>query len=68
LPAGWSSAATTFACSSVSAGVICQLTLTYQPTNADAGTLALGFSYTNDSGSVKSGTLSIPYTATAPGP
>ena len=64
LPAGWSSAANTFACSSVSAGVSCQLALTYMPTNPDSGTLALGFTYTNDSGSVKSGTVSIAYTAT----
>jgi hypothetical protein len=67
LPAGWS-AANTFACSSVSAGVSCQLALTYQPTNPDAGTLSLAFAYTNDSGAVKSSTVSIPYTATAPGP
>ncbi|HEY6456607.1 MAG TPA: hypothetical protein VIY90_15145 [Steroidobacteraceae bacterium] len=64
LPAGWSSTANTFACSSVSAGVNCQLALTYMPAIADSGTLALGFSYTNDSGSVKSGTVLIPYTAT----
>jgi hypothetical protein len=68
LPAGWSSANGSFACSSVSAGVSCQLVLTYQPVNPDAGTLALGFTYTNDSGSVKSGTVLIPYTATVPGP
>jgi len=68
LPAGWSSTDSTFACSSVSAGVNCQLALLYQPTNPDGGTLALGFTYTNDSGSVKSGTVLIPYTATAPGP
>jgi hypothetical protein len=68
LPAGWSSADDTFACSSVSAGVTCQLPLTYQPTNPDGGTLTLGFTYTNDSGSVKSGTVLIPYVATAPGP
>jgi hypothetical protein len=68
LPAGWSSTDSTFACSSVSAGVICQLALTYMPTNPDSGTLALGFSYTNDSGLMKGGTVLIPYTATAPGP
>jgi hypothetical protein len=68
LPAGWSSAAGSFACSSVSAGVNCQLALNYEPLNPDAGTLALGFTYTNDSGAVKSGTVLIPYTATAPGP
>jgi hypothetical protein len=64
LPAGWSSTVSTFACSSVSAGTACQIPLTYQPTGADSGTLQLGFSYTNDSGAVKSGTVSIPYTAT----
>jgi hypothetical protein len=64
LPAGWSSAASSFACSSVSAGGSCQLTLTYQPTNPGSGTLAFGFTYTNDSGSMKTGTVSIPYAAT----
>ncbi|MEJ0007056.1 MAG: hypothetical protein WDM77_12015 [Steroidobacteraceae bacterium] len=68
LPAGWSSADDTFACPDLGGGVGCQLALTYQPMNPDAGTLALGFTYTNDSGSVKSGSILIPYTATAPGP
>ena len=63
LPAGWSSTGTTFACPSVSGGVACQLALNYQPPGADSGTLALGFTYTNDSGTVKSGTVLIPYTA-----
>jgi hypothetical protein len=36
----------------------------YRPVNPDSGTLTLGFSYTNDSGSVKGGTVLIPYTAT----
>jgi hypothetical protein len=64
LPPGWSSTASTFTCSSVSGGISCQLALMYQPVNPDSGTLTLGFSYTNDSGSVKSGTVLIPYTAT----
>jgi hypothetical protein len=64
LPAGWSSMASTFACSTVSAGSACQIPLTYQPTGADSGTLQLGFAYTNDSGLVKSGTVAIPYAAT----
>lgn len=64
LPAGWSSAANSFACASVSAGVTCQLALNYQPTSPDSGTLTLGFTYTNDSGMVKTGTVLIPYTAT----
>jgi hypothetical protein len=64
LPAGWSSTVTTFTCASVSAGSVCQIPLTYDPTSAGSGTLQFGFSYTNDSGSTKSGTVSIPYTAT----
>lgn len=68
LPVAWSSASSTFGCTSVSAAVICQLALAYQPTNPDTGNLALGFTYTNDAGFVKSGTVLIPYTATASGP
>jgi hypothetical protein len=68
LPAGWSSSAGTFACTTVSAGTACQLALSYQPANPDGGTLTLGFTYTNDSGMVKSGTALIPFTAAAPGP
>jgi hypothetical protein len=64
LPTGWSSTATTFSCASVSVGSGCQLSLTYAPTAAGTGTLTLGFSYTNDSGIVKTGTVSVPYTAT----
>jgi hypothetical protein len=64
LPAGWSSTSSGFACPSVSAGGACQLALTYQPTSPDSGALALGFSYTNDSGAVKTGTVSISYVAT----
>jgi hypothetical protein len=63
LPLGWSSSGGTFACASISGGTLCQLTLTYQPASADSGTLSLGFSYTNDSGSVKNGTVLIPYAA-----
>jgi hypothetical protein len=48
----------------VSNGGACQLALSYQPTVAGSGTLALGFTYTNDSGTVKTGTVSIPYAAT----
>lgn len=63
LPAGWSSASTSFSCPSVSVGTGCQLALTYAPPGADAGTLTLGFSYTNDSGVMKTGTTAIAYTA-----
>jgi hypothetical protein len=64
LPTGWSSGAGTFSCASVSAGTTCELPLTYAPAAADSGTLTLGFSYTNNSGVVKTGTMSIDYAAT----
>ena len=47
----------------MSVGTGCQLSLTYAPTVPAPGTLTLGFSYTNDSGIVKTGTTAIAYTA-----
>jgi hypothetical protein len=64
LPMGWNSASGTFICAGVSTGTGCQLSLTYAPTAAANGTLAFGFSYTNAAGTLKTGTASIPYTAT----
>jgi len=63
LPPGWSSSASTFGCSGVSTGTGCQLSLSYAPTAADSGTLTLGYSYTSNSGMLKTGTLAIGYTA-----
>jgi hypothetical protein len=63
LPAGWTGAST-FACSSVSGGTACQLPLDYMPTAVDSGTLTIGFSYLNNSGNAKTGTVAIAYTAT----
>jgi hypothetical protein len=68
LPAGsgWSSTSSG-TCVSVSAGMPCVLTLTYAPTAPTTGTpaLSLPFTYTNNSGTVKSGTTSaVAYTAT----
>jgi hypothetical protein len=68
LPAGWSAGSGTFSCTSVSVGTGCQLALSYAPAAADSGTVTLGFSYTNNSGTAKTGTISIPYTATVPPP
>ncbi len=65
LPAGWSSSASSLACTTVSAGTVCQLSLTYAPTAVDSGTLNLGYSYLNDAGIAKTGTASIAYRATA---
>jgi hypothetical protein len=67
LPAGWSGSSS-FVCATVSAGTSCQLPLTFAPNAAANGTLAFGFNYTNDAGIQKTGSVSIPYVATAPPP
>ena len=64
LPAGWSTASTSFSCVSVSTGVACQASLTYAPVLADSGSLPLTFSYTNNSGINKNGAVTIAYAAT----
>lgn len=64
LPPGWSTVDSSFTCANVSTGNGCQLPLTYQPTTAGSGTLVLNFSYVDNSGTAKTGSLSIPYTAT----
>ena len=66
LPAGWSSPSPSFTCPSVSAGTTCQLSLTYAPTLAGGGTLYLTYGYNDNSGTAKSGTVSIVYAATVP--
>jgi hypothetical protein len=63
LPSGWTSGATTFACATVSTGNGCVLNLTYAPTAAASGTLSLTYSYNDDSGTAKTGSVSIPYSA-----
>jgi hypothetical protein len=63
LPAGWSGPAS-FTCASVSTGSACMLNLTFQPTSATSGTLQLNYSYDANSGSAKTGSVSIPYTVT----
>jgi hypothetical protein len=64
LPAGWSSTDNSFTCSGVNGGTTCQLPLTYTPTGADSGALALAYQYVNDAGQTKTGTVNIPYRAT----
>ena len=64
LPSGWSSPSGSFACATVSTGSACQLTLTYAPSAVDSGTLSLTYGYNDDSGTPKSGSVSIPYTTT----
>lgn len=64
LPGGWSSGGTTFTCASVATGNNCQLQLSYAPTVIGSGTLTLNYSYLDNSGAAKTGTVSIPYSAT----
>jgi hypothetical protein len=64
LPSGWSSAVSSFACAAVSTGTGCQLSLTYAPTATATGTLSLTYGYDDDSGTPKTGSVNIPYTAT----
>jgi hypothetical protein len=66
LPSDWSGTSGSFGCSNVSTGTGCQLSLTYAPTAVGSGTLSLTYAYNDDSGTVKSGSVSIPYTAMPP--
>jgi hypothetical protein len=63
LPSGWSGPAT-FTCASVNTGNGCQLTLMYSPLAVAGGTLQLNYGYNANSGSAKTGSVSIPYIAT----
>jgi hypothetical protein len=66
LPAGWSSASSSFACATLSTGGGCTLNLVYAPSAAGNGTLPLTYGYLDDSGAAKTGSLAILYTATPP--
>ena len=63
LPDGWTSSVSSVMCASVATGNSCGLTLTYAPAAADSGTLTLPFTNNANNGSLKSGTLSIAFTA-----
>jgi len=65
LPAGWTSSDSAFSCAGVAGGTTCQLPLTYAPTAAASGALTLRYTYLNNAGESKSGSLNIPYRATA---
>lgn len=64
LPPGWSGPQT-FACTSISTGNGCQLLLTYAPTAVSSGVLTLTYGFKDDSGTSKTGTVLLPYVATA---
>jgi hypothetical protein len=62
---GWSGPAT-FSCASASTGIGCQLPLSYTPKVNGNGSVVLGYSYLDDSGTPQTGTASILY-ASIPG-
>jgi hypothetical protein len=64
LPPGWSATSGVFNCSVVTSGTTCQLMLAYAPTGVDNGALSLGYTYVNNAGQSKSGTVGIPYQTT----
>jgi Lactonase, 7-bladed beta-propeller len=67
LPTGWSGASGAFSCASVpSTGAACQLSLTYLPTSVASGTVTLNFSYNDNFGTTKTGTVTISYASTNP--
>jgi hypothetical protein len=63
LPAGWTGSANPFACTTLSSGNGCQLTLNFSPLAAASGTVTLNYSYKNNANQTKTGTLAIPYRA-----
>lgn len=65
LPTGWTGPGS-FTCGTISAGTTCQLALAYAPQHLDSGTLTLNYSYDNDEGNAKTGTLNIDYLAAGP--
>lgn len=67
LPSGWSLQGAALPCATVTGAGSCQLQLAYAPTAAAAsGTLTLEFSYTDDSGAARTGSVAIAYSAVLP--
>jgi hypothetical protein len=67
LPSGWSVQGSALPCATVTGTGGCQLQLAYAPTAAAASsTLTLAFSYTDDSGAARTGSVAIAYSAVPP--
>jgi len=64
LPAGWSGP-TDFGCATVSVGNGCTLNLNFAPTAIASSSLVFSYTYTSAAGLLKSGSVTIPFTATA---
>lgn len=65
LPSGWASASPSFSCNAASSGSSCQLSLTYAPLTIGSGTLTLQYGYDDNSGTPRTGNVTIPYSATS---
>ena len=65
LPAGWSSPMAMLTCAVVSTGSGCRLPLSFAPSASASGTLALSYTYIDNSGAARSGVLNVPYASIA---
>jgi hypothetical protein len=63
LPLGWSSTVSSFTCTAIDADTRCVLPLSYAPSAYGSGMLTLGYTYINNAGQTKTGTLTIDYRA-----
>jgi hypothetical protein len=66
LPTDWIASATSFTCSTISNGTACELSLTYSPPLGanESSTLQLTYSYLDNAGFAKQGSVNIAYTST----
>jgi len=67
LPSGWTSTASALTCAIVTTGSGCQLPLKFAPSAAATGMLALSYTYSDNSGTTRTGTLNVPYSTTTNG-
>lgn len=63
LPAGWTSPTNSFACLTVSTAIPCVLSLVYMPVAPTSGTVAIEFSYSNNTGNLKAGSATLMYSS-----
>jgi hypothetical protein len=64
LPAGWTGPAT-FACATVDFGNGCTLNLNFSPSAVTSGSLIFSYRYVSAAGIAKTGTVAVPFMATA---
>jgi hypothetical protein len=62
---GWSASSPNFTCAAISTGTACQMSLTYTPTaNNDNATFPIVYTYNNNAGTTKQGSVNIVYKST----